>query len=212
MTCRYRLGKAVCLRAPAAAADDALCSSSILGPGVVTDILERQREFGRKDLTVCFTGHRHLTREANDLLARELDDCLEAFYKRGYRDYISGAAMGFDTEAACGVLRLIARHPDARLILALPCADQIRHWPEADVLRYQQLIFAADETRVLFREYQPGCMHARNRYMVDRSSACIALMYHLRGGTLYTVNYAMNNDVPVVNLAIPGAWQEFIAR
>lgn len=212
MVRHYRLGKAGSFHTLSVYGSSTLCSSSFLEPGVITDILEREQELGRKDLTVCFTGHRHLSAEARKMLDSELDDCLEALYRCGYRDFISGAAVGFDTAVASSVMRLTAKHPDARLILAIPCADQSRGWTDEDVRRYQQLIYAADETHVLFPEYHPGCMHARNRYMVDRSALVVALMHHLRGGTLYTVNYALKQDVPVVNLAIPGSWQEFTAR
>ena len=34
-------------------------------------------------------------------------------------------------------------------------------------------------------------------------------MTHLRGGTLSTVRYAISQDVPVVNIAVPGAVEEY---
>ena len=52
-------------------------------------------------------------------------------------------------------------------------------------------------------------MQARNRYMVDRSYLCIAYMVRLKGGTLSTVRYAISEDVPVINIAVPGAVEEY---
>ena len=67
----------------------------------------------------------------------------------------------------------------------------------------------SDETRVLAPNYYDGCMQVRNRYMVDRSYICVAYMARLHGGTLSTVRYAISQDVPVVNIAVPGALNEF---
>ena len=52
-------------------------------------------------------------------------------------------------------------------------------------------------------------MQSRNAYMVDRSSLCVAYMARLHGGTLSTVRYAITQDVPVINLAVPSAVDEY---
>ena len=49
----------------------------------------------------------------------------------------------------------------------------------------------------------------RNSYMIDRSYLCIAYMTRLHGGTLSTVRYALTQDVPVINIAVPSAFQEY---
>ena len=77
-------------------------------------------------------------------------------------------------------------------------------------MRYEQLLYLSDETRVLSPRYYDGCMQARNNYMVDRSSICVAYMKRLGGGTLFTVKYALSEDLPVVNIAVPSAVDEFI--
>ena len=59
----------------------------------------------------------------------------------------------------------------------------------------------ADEVRVLAPRYYDGCMQARNRYMVDRASVCIAYLTETRGGTAGTVRYAEKQGISVINLA-----------
>ncbi|MDD6050010.1 MAG: SLOG family protein [Clostridiales bacterium] len=158
--------------------------------------------------TVCFTGHRSIS-AADEQLVAQLYELLMVLYAQGYRDFLCGGALGFDLLAAEQVVRLREKHPDVRLIFCLPCADQCARWKRADCSRYERLLYLSDETRVLSPRYYEGCMQARNAYMVDRSYLCVACMTHLRGGTLSTVRYAISQDVPVVNIAVPGAVAEY---
>ena len=161
-----------------------------------------------REHTVCFTGHRALGKADEPSLSR-LDALLALLYAQGYRDFLCGGALGFDLYAAERVAALRRVHPDVRLIFCLPCADQSSRWKKADCSRYERLLYASDETRVLSPHYYDGCMQARNAYMVDRSYLCVAYMARLHGGTLSTVRYAITQDVPVINLAVPGAVDEY---
>lgn len=161
-----------------------------------------------REHTVCFTGHRALGKSDEASLIH-LDELLELLYTQGYRDFLCGGALGFDLYAAERVIALRRVHPDVRLIFCLPCADQSSRWKKADCSKYERLLYASDETRVLFPHYYDGCMQARNAYMVDRSYLCVAYMARLHGGTLSTVRYAITQDVPVINLAVSGAVDEY---
>ena len=160
-----------------------------------------------REHTVCFTGHRAFNRQ--DAGLNRLEELLELLYDRGYRDFLCGGALGFDLYAAEHVVRLREKHPDVRLVFCLPCADQSSQWKRADCSRYERLLYLSDETRVLSPRYYDGCMQSRNAYMVDRSYLCVAYMARLRGGTLSTVRYAISQDVPVINLAVPSAVDEY---
>ncbi len=164
--------------------------------------------FENRPYTVCFTGHRMLAK-ADALPLNQLDALLPLLYQRGYRDFLSGGALGFDLLAAEQVIRLRDTHPDVRLIFCLPCADQSARWRPADCKRYERLLYLCDEIRVLAPQYYDGCMQARNNYMVERSNLCVAYMKRLGGGTLATVRYALSQDVPVVNIAVPSAVNEY---
>ena len=162
-----------------------------------------------REKTVCFTGHRQIGDW--EQTARELCVLLEKLYQQGFRDFISGAALGFDQLAARCVVALRRKHPDVRLILAIPCPDQSLRWTNLQAHDYEQLIYLCDETRVLSPYYYDGCMQVRNQYMVDHSSMCIAYMKHMsRSGTIATMRYALSQDVPLINIAVTGAVQEYV--
>ena len=166
------------------------------------------RTQANREHTVCFTGHRRLDKQDENLI-RQLGPLLELLYQQGYRDFLCGGALGFDILAAEYVVRLRDKHPDVRLIFCLPCADQSSRWKRADCSHYERLLYLSDETRVLAAQYYEGCMQVRNSYMVDRSYLCIAYMTRLQGGTLSTVRYALTQDVPVINIAVPSAFEEY---
>ena len=181
---------------------------SFLYPNAQDDPYDLRTRKNREH-TVCFTGHRALNRQDENLV-RQLGPLLEKLYQNGYRDFLCGGALGFDTVAAEYVIRQREKHPDVRLIFCLPCADQSSKWKRADCSRYERLLYLSDETRVLSPHYYDGCMQVRNTYMVDRSYLCIAYMARLHGGTLSTVRYAISQDVPVINIAVPSALEEYL--
>ena len=182
---------------------------SFISREMIADVFDSELR-GRKDLTVCFTGHRVIPKEEAAALAARLDAVLEALYHRGYRDFISGAAVGFDVLAAERVIELKARFPEVRLRLAIPCSTQSERWRAADCERYERMVYNADDIHVLSQYYYEGCMQVRNRFMVDRSSLCLCYLTHSRGGTMSTVAYAMQQDCPVLNLAMEDACEAFI--
>jgi len=63
------------------------------------------------------------------------------------------------------------------------------------------LLDQADERIVLAPAYAEGCMLARNIFMVEHSSACIAYWSGAQmGGTAYTVRYAQRCGSRVYNI------------
>ena len=67
--------------------------------------------------------------------------------------------------------------------------------------RYDDIKQKADKVVYTSQEYTRGCMHKRNRHLVDNSSACISYLTENKGGTFYTVNYAKSKGVEVINIA-----------
>ena len=98
-----------------------------------------------KSRTACFTGHRELPAEYLPEISKHLEDTLVTLIEQGYRYFGAGGALGFDTLAAQAVLRLRERYPQIRLILVLPCLNQTRGWPQADVDIYEELKRRADK-------------------------------------------------------------------
>lgn len=151
--------------------------------------------------TCCFTGHRRIPPETYSLLFKRTEEIVEALIKKGYLYFGAGGAMGFDTLAAFVVLKLKKRYPAVRLILVLPCLSQTRGWSREDIERYKIIKDQADKVVYTSKEYTAGCMHKRNRHLVDNSSVCICYFVHHTGGTFYTVNYAFRQNKRIINVA-----------
>ena len=156
----------------------------------------------------CFTGHRpeklpwgldeHDPRclALKVGLARELD----GLYRRGFRHFISGMAMGCDLYFAEAVLDLRERCPDVTAEGAVPCPTQAQKWPEALRRRWRAILDACDLETVVQQNYDRFCMFRRDRYMVDRSAAVLAVFDGTPGGTRYTLNYAMDKKREILLL------------
>lgn len=152
-------------------------------------------------LSCCFTGHRTLPKTSESAIRSRTALAVYTLYKEGYRNFIAGGALGFDTAAAEIVLALKAKLTEIRLTLVLPCADQTARWAREDVLHYEALKAKADEVICLAPAYFEGCMQARNRYMVDASGACIAYMTRPYSGAGQTVRMAQRAGLRVINVA-----------
>ena len=161
----------------------------------------------------CFTGHRpgklpwrfdEGDRRCLVLKAR-IADALEAAYQEGYRHFLCGMAQGCDLYFCEAALELRDRCPGVTVEAAVPCPTQADNWPPDQRARYRRLLAACDGETVVSRRYTAGCMQRRDRYMVDHAALLIAAFDGSPGGTRYTVQYAMEQGLDIVDLAIPGA-------
>ena len=92
--------------------------------------------------TVAFTGYRPnklpFTEDKKDELyvafREKLRKVIDRLIERGYTEYISGVAMGFDTWVAEDVLASKKLHPEIKLECAIPCPDQDKNWSLGDKL------------------------------------------------------------------------------
>lgn len=154
-----------------------------------------------REKTCCFTGHRKLPFWGRRKVAAKLEKTIINLIDRGIRFFGAGGALGFDTLAAQTVLRLKKKYPDIKLILVLPCLTQARGWPTEDVEEYERIKAQADKVIYTAQEYTKGCMHKRNRHLVDHSSVCVCYLTKDNGGTAYTVDYAEKRGLEIINLA-----------
>ena len=157
----------------------------------------------------CFTGHRpdalpaygNEASEEMQSLVYLLDRAVERAIEDGVTEFYVGGAQGFDTLAAECVLRQKETHPELSLHLALPGQNQTSGWRAQDQARYEAILREANEVWFAAELCSPESMRRRNRYLVDHAGRCIAYLRRMRGGTLYTVNYALDSEIPVDNLA-----------
>lgn len=150
--------------------------------------------------TVCFTGHRYIPESERVEIAVRLRRVIIELIEKGYKYFGAGGALGFDTLAAKTVLDLRREYPHIKLILVLPCKDQCAKWSAEDVRIYESIRAEADKSVWISENYTPTCMHERNRRLVDFSSVCVCYLTQNRSGTAYTVNYARECGVKVMNV------------
>lgn len=134
-------------------------------------------------------------------LARRLKEIIIELIDNGYIYFCTGGALGFDTLAAQTVLDLKADHPQINLILVLPCLSQTNGWNPRDIELYEVIKRQADKVVYTSKEYFKGCMHKRNRHLVDNSSVCVYYLTQNIGGTAYTVGYSKRKNLLVINTA-----------
>jgi len=154
-----------------------------------------------KDQTCCFTGHRHVPAADRAALEQRLEAEIVDLIRQGVRYFGAGGALGFDTMAALAVLRLKPEYPHIRLILVLPCKEQDKGWDEPNKKTYNQILRQADKVVYVSEQYARGCMHERNRHLVEHSGACVCYLTGTKGGTADTVRYARQKGLQIINLA-----------
>jgi len=117
---------------------------------------------------------------------------------------ISGMAIGADTLFALAALEL-----EIPLIAALPFIGQENRWPEKSKKIYREILNNPLTTKKVVSEggYSAHKMHLRDMYMVDEADKVLAVFNGTKGGTYYTVKYAIKNDVDIIYVD-PDAWKE----
>lgn len=149
-------------------------------------------------MKICaFTGHRNLYGYSFDRCL--LDRVNEHLIKNGVDTFLCGMAVGFDTECAQSVLTLKEKY-DVKLVACLPCANQSDTFSQKNKLIYNTILEKCDEVITLAPVYRSGCMHARDRYMVDNSDVLVCFLRKNFGGTFYTVNYAKKLGKKIIEL------------
>lgn len=160
---------------------------------------------------ICFTGNRpQKVKWLGDPLCDNykhltgyLLSILTQLYRKGYRHFISGMALGADTLAARCVLSLKKIHPDVTLECALPCKNQDDPWRDYDQCVYHKILKRADVITYVSDSYTPSCISRRNQYMVDKAYGVIAMWnIEKKGGTYQTIEYAkkQNKKLMIIEL------------
>ena len=161
-------------------------------------------------LGCCFTGYRPekfgFKLQDSDPLYRKLLERLTAAVndriESGCTNFYTGMARGFDIIAA-EYIELIKRfNSKIKLIAVVPFKGQETSWEHEWQDRYNRLLAECNEVVTLYDSYQRGVYHARNRYMVDRSSSVIAYFDGKSGGTGNTVSYAEDKGLDIINIYI----------
>ena len=155
----------------------------------------------------AFTGHRpqSLPFRFNEsdprciMIKARLKQEIDAQISKGVYNFISGMALGVDTWAAEIVLEERKHNKNIKLICAIPCRTQSLRWSREAVERYDRILSKADEVVYVGEQYTSECMMNRNKYMVDRADALIAVYSGAEtGGTAATVKYAATKKKEII--------------
>lgn len=150
----------------------------------------------------CFTGHRELPSDPAviEVLREKLRSAVRRAIDDGFTAFYAGGAVGFDMLAAEAVIAQRNRHPEIRLIEAIPFPGHSRRFSETDQTRQKAIEALSDEVVYVSEGYHEGCFSMRNHYMVDRSERLIAYVHQLTGGSVSTLRYARDCGIETVLL------------
>ena len=166
----------------------------------------------RKLIKSCaFTGHRpekmpwgtDENSASGTLFKFRLRESLEYLIGKGYIDFLSGGALGFDLIAAEIVLSLRETYPWIRLIMVCPWNGQADRWDPSQRERWLHILEASDQVIYTASAYDKSVFFQRNRYLVEKADLVLAAFngdYH--SGTGMTINYAKKKGVRVLKLPI----------
>ena len=136
----------------------------------------------------ALTGHRELPPTFD---RQRLFEELESLVRSGIDTFFCGMAEGFDLLSLQLLMELKERYP-LYLEACVPFRGQEKSFSRENKLLYHELLKRCDQVTVLFEHYQNGCFLVRDRYMVDCSDMLFAYCTKKKGGSFYTVNYALS--------------------
>lgn len=134
------------------------------------------------------------------VMLRNLTTTITALMDDDCRVFYTGMASGFDIISAEIVLKFKEKQPEITLIAVVPFEEQEKSYSNDWKNRYDAVINACDEVRVLSKEYHNGCYQNRNKFMVDNSDYVVTWYDGKQGGTRNTLNYAQKKKRYIVNV------------
>lgn len=154
-----------------------------------------------RERTCCFTGHRDIPADRLQMVMTGTEAKVRELISQGYRYFGIGGAMGYDTIVAEMLFRLREReYPEIKIILVYPFDGFISRWSNSQQATYARLLPMYDKRVCVCKSASREAYLARDRHLVDYSSACIAYCTRQTGGTAYTIRYAAARGVPVFNV------------
>ncbi|MBQ3939895.1 MAG: DUF1273 family protein [Oscillospiraceae bacterium] len=149
---------------------------------------------------VSFTGHRpeklptgNFLHMVQSLLYAEIAEAIS----QGARTFYTGAARGVDLWAADIVLSFRQKHPELRLVCAVPFPEHGAGLTGAERYHLQTVLHAADERVTVSPAYARDCFRRRNRYLVEHCQRLIAVVADMQSGTGQTIRLAEKQGIDI---------------
>jgi uncharacterized phage-like protein YoqJ len=160
---------------------------------------------------LCVSGHRPdrlpgngdpNAPEAQPLIAVLHRELIAAF-ECGKTVALQGCMAGFDIFAAEQVLLLKSQYPQIQLVSVAPYKAEFfsreKCWTPDWIGRAREVFNQHDIGVKVAEHYRPSIYYERNRVLVDHSSELICYHDGGKGGTQYTVRYAIEKGLPMRN-------------
>jgi len=148
----------------------------------------------------CFTGHRKLNPADIKQIEEQVREEIVKLIGEGVDTFYCGGAIGFDTICGKAVISMKQSFPSVKLYLALPCPEQNKYFNFLQNKDYEFLKANSDRIYYASDHYHSGCMHERNRFMVDLSEYVICYCNKNSGGTFYTAKYAAEKNRKITSI------------
>lgn len=166
--------------------------------------MARERGLGTS-MILTITGHRPQRFGAvgpeNPVVVRVRRELAAALDRLQPTVLRTGMALGVDQWAAWLCLRR-----GIPFVAYLPCSAQDARWTGEQRRRYQELLGKAASVVLCQEQYTPGCMHARNRRMVDGPPPTDALLAVWdgvpEGGTWHCLSHASRHGIPATIISL----------
>ncbi|WP_083624830.1 phospholipase D-like domain-containing protein, partial [Planktothrix paucivesiculata] len=144
--------------------------------------------------TAFITGHRCIIRPKAELGVNQLTDIA---IERGFTTFLSGMAVGVD-QAAAQIWS--ERGLSWKAIYPCPEREYTSYLGHSGYRQYkEELLATAIEVKILYPEYQPGVMQARDQYLVNNSQLGLAVWDgRTTGGTFLTISMARKAKLPLI--------------
>ncbi len=111
--------------------------------------------------------------------------------ERGFRFSVSGNTLTITTDTAPAGNMTISASRSTSHCGVLVWVDY-KYVPNGGV---------QDKVAYISEHYFRGCIQKHNRHLADNSSRSICFLTEKTGGTSYTVNYASDHGITIINIA-----------
>ena len=155
--------------------------------------------------TCCFTGHRAIPEKDLPGILERTERAVRRLIEHGIVFFGVGGAIGYDTEVAKLLFRFrVTDYPQIKVILVYPFEGFTSRWSDVQQAEYVRLLQQYDKAVCVAQRASIEAYLTRDRHLVDGSAYCIAYCTRDSGGTAYTLRYARQEGLKIVNTASDG--------